>query len=83
MQGCFTNQTHEFSDNQSDIPPEQPEGAGMTSLGLRLVGLPGAKRAETRRDWPLTVDHPLLGNNSGAAVPPERPTCSPGTDVNS
>lgn len=63
--------------------PEHPEGAGMTSLGLRLVGLPGAKRAETRRYWPLTVDHPLLGNHSGAAVPPERPTCSPGTDVNS
>ena len=42
----------------------------MTSLGLRLVGLPGAKPAETRSDWPLTVDHPLLGNHGGAAVPP-------------
>lgn len=70
MQGCLTNQSHEPAASQSDNLPEHPEEAGMTSLGLRLVGLPGAKPAETRSDWPLTVDHPLLGNHGGAAVPP-------------
>ena len=73
MQGCFTNQTHEPPDSQSDNLPKHPEGAGMTSLGLRLVGLPGAKPAEPRSDWPLAVDHPQLGNRSGAAVPPGDP----------
>ena len=45
----------------------------MTSLGLQLVGLPGAKPAKARPDWTPSVDHPLLGNHGGAAVPPGGP----------